>query len=208
MDVITSIETVRKRVKLVVNETEVLYLTPRQLRERGYAQGEELSLDELKKNLLLEQYPYALNKAVQALAVRPRSRGEIEASLRQKLMMDETIEMVIYKLEKEGFLNDADFASDWAQSRTKRMVGTARIRQELRQKGVDSELIDIAVDELDEDEAAAAADTLARKLLKRYQNEEPKKAMEKALAAMQRRGFSYPEAAKSLQAAIQAERDE
>ena len=142
------------------------------------------------------------------LAQRARASGEIKQKLRRKLYMEDTIEMVIYKLEKERFLNDEEFAREWAASRARSRIGKSRIMQELRMKGIPQEMAENALDEVDEDESDEAAAALALKLLKRYSSEpDERKAMQKMLAAMARRGYGYEESRRAIAAAME-QRDE
>ena len=138
------------------------------------------------------------------LAQRARASGEIKQKLRRKLYMEDTIEMVIYKLEKERFLNDEEFAREWAASRARSRIGKSRIMQELRMKGIPQEMAENALDEVDEDESDEAAAALALKLLKRYSSEpDERKAMQKMLAAMARRGYGYEESRRAIAAAME-----
>lgn len=172
------------------------------------AVGAEEDVEALKAWLLPRQYPEALNYAVSLLAARARASGEIRQKLRLRRYMDDTIEMVEYKLEKEKLLDDRAFAREWAASCARRQMGKSRILQELRRKGISRELCEQALEELDGDEGGAAAAALAAKLLRRYGKEpDRRKAMGKLLAAMARRGYSYEEARQAMEAAL-AELDE
>ena len=145
----------------------------------------------------------ALNDAVTLLAQRAQASGEIRQKLRRKLYMEDTIEMVLYKLEKERLMDDEAFARDWAASRARCQVGRSRILRELRMKGIPQELAQHALDELDEDEGDQAAIALAAKLLRRYSGEaDERKAMQKLLAAMARRGYGYEESKRAIETAI------
>lgn len=75
-------------------------------------------------------------------------------------------------------------------------------------KGVDRETAENAVAELDEEENEDHAYELALKLVKKHQDEEPYKAMNKVLAAMARRGFGFDEAKTAASRAIEALREE
>ena len=87
---------------------------------------------------------------------------------------------------------------------SRRQMGRTRIGQELRRKGVAPELIQQALEALDEEEAEDAALVLARKLLKRYEREpDPRKAMQKLLMAMARRGYGFEEARAAAERALQ-----
>lgn len=169
------------------------------------AVGAEEDVEALKAWLLPRQYPEALNYAVGLLAARARASGEIRQKLRLRRYMDDTIEMVEYKLEKEKLLDDRAFAREWAASCARRQMGKNRILQELRRKGISQELCEQALEELDGDEGDAAAAALAAKLLRRYGKEpDRRKAMGKLLAAMARRGYGYEEARRAVEAALAA----
>ncbi|MBQ7867077.1 MAG: regulatory protein RecX [Clostridia bacterium] len=196
----------KKRSSVIVMENgEKFWMTRSQLHEREpIAEGQELDTDELRQWLLPRQYPMALNDAVALLAQRAQSSGEIAQKLRRRLYMEDTIEMVLYKLEKERLLDDESFAREWAASRARSQVGRSRIRQELRMKGIKPETVEIALEEMDEEESDDAAAALAKKLLKRYEREpDERKAMQKLLAAMARRGYGYEESREAVEKALE-----
>ena len=120
--------------------------------------------------------------------------------------MDDTVDMVLYKLEKEGLVDDEAFARDWAAARARHQMGRSRILRELTQKGLSRACAQRAVAALDAQEGEDAAEALARKLLRRYAGEaDEKKAMGKMLAAMARRGYGFEEARRALEAAMRRE---
>ena len=203
-DLITAVERSKKGAVVTLNGEEKIFVSRALLIEREFAEGQSLQRDELAQWLLPRQYPEALNLAVSLLAQRARSSGEIQKKLRDKFYLPETIEMVLYKLEKEHFLNDESFAMEYAAALSRRQMGRTRIGQELRRKGVAPELIRQALEALDEEEAEDAALVLARKLLKRYEREpDPRKAMQKLLMAMARRGYGFEEARAAAERALQ-----
>ena len=207
-DLITAVERSKKGAVVTLNGEEKIFVSRALLIEREFAEGQALQRDELAQWLLPRQYPEALNLAVSLLAQRARSSGEIEQKLRDRFYLPETVEMVLYKLEKEHFLNDEAFAMEYAAALSRRQTGRARIAQDLRRKGIDPALIQRALEELDEEEADDAAFTLARKLLKRYEREpDPRKAMQKLLMAMARRGYGFEEARAAAERALQEPED-
>ena len=182
-DLITAVERSKKGAVVTLNGEEKIFVSRALLFEREFTEGQSLRRDELAQWLLPRQYPEALNLAV-------------------------TIEMVLYKLEKEHFLNDEAFAMEYAAALSRRQMGRTRIGQELRRKGVAPELIQHALEALDEEEAEDAALVLARKLLKRYEREpDPRKAMQKLLMAMARRGYGFEEARAAAERALQEPED-
>lgn len=205
LDVVKEINEKRHSAVVVMESGEQFWLTWTQLQEHEpFGVGLEVDTDELRQWLLPRQYPMALNDAVALLAQRARASGEIRQKLRRKLYMEDTIEMVLYKLEKERLMDDEAFARDWAASRARCQIGRSRIMRELRMKGISQEMAEAALDEVDEEESDEAAVTLARKLLKRYSSEaDERKAMQKMLAAMARRGYGYEESRQAIETAIE-----
>lgn len=189
---------------------DALWISRRLLSERSdIAVGGETDVEELRQWLLPRQYVEALDYAVSLLAARARASGEIEKKLKMRRYLDDTVEMVLYKLEKEKLLNDEAFARDWAASRARRQMGKSRIMQELRQKGVSREMAERALEELDEQESSDAAAELAKKLLRRHGGEaDERKAMNKIMAAMARRGYGYDDSRRAVEAALQAMEEE
>lgn len=202
-DMITDIMEEKPGVAVTVNGDKVYRLSWDAFKERPLTKGEALDLEAFEQWLLPRQYPQALNKAVAFLAVRARSGQEVRKKLETKGYMDETIDMVLFKLEKEHILDDVAFAQDFAKARAHRQLGKSRILMELRQKGISREIAEQAVSELDAEETDSQAEALALKLLRRYEKEpDPRKAMQKVLAAMARRGYGYGPASKAVEAAL------
>ena len=201
-DLVTRMTEVRNGYQVTVNDTDTFHLSKAELRELPLCEGQSLDWAEYQKNLLVLQYPDALNRAVRLLAIRPRSRREVERALQLRGCLPDTVEMVIYKLEKEKLLDDAEFASVWAQARSQQGIGRSRIRQELRMKGVDSETAEAALNGLDSETEDQQTLEVAEKLFRRYHELTPSDAFRKALPAMQRRGYAYGEAYRALKAVI------
>ena len=203
-DVIAAVEENRRGALISMESGEKLWLSREALCEHAALRpGDELNLEELKAWLLPRQYPEALNTAVALLAQQARASGEIRKKLERKPYLEDTIDMVLYKLEKEKLLNDQEFAREWAASRARCQVGRNRILQELLQKGVDRDTARMALDEMDEEEKEEAAVALACRLVKRHAKEtDERKAMNKVLMARARRGYCYDESRCAIEKAL------
>ena len=135
------------------------------------------------------------------LARRPHSKGEIERKLENAHYDDEVIGLVLYKLEKEKLLDDLDFARQWVESRMHK-YGAGRIRQELRMKDIDPEMIDEVLEAATEDEQLQHAVDFARKKLKTIRvSDDRQKVFRNTVAALVRRGFSWETARKAFEIA-------
>lgn len=209
-DVITDVSLSKKGALVTVNHgEEVLYISREYWQERSFAQGQETDLEEVRQWLLPRQYPEALNYAVSLLALRARSSGEIRQKLLARHYMEDTADMVLFRLEKERFVNDEAFARDYAAQLSRRRLGKNRILQELRQKGIPAAMAEEALGELDQEEAMEGAVQLAVKLMPKYAREaDARKGMQKWMAAMLRRGYSFEESKAAIEEALAQAQDE
>lgn len=79
-------------------------------------------------------------RALRALAQRDHSRSELARKL-EGHGTDEEIASLLADLEHQGLLSDVRFAESFVASRARRF-GSARLRFDLRRKGVDESLIE------------------------------------------------------------------
>ena len=92
------------------------------------------------------------------LARREHSPRELRLKLEQRGFLPGAIQPGLEQLREQGYLSEARFAESLARHRLSQGYGELRIRAELRQHELGSELIGQAVDALDADwpELAAA----------------------------------------------------
>ncbi len=199
MELIRDVAVIRSRVCITLDSNEKYYLSRKDVLEGGFAAGQEVDPEEFRRFVVLHQYRKALDRAVAMLALRPCSRGEIRQKLHSALFSDETIEMVLYKLEREKLLDDTDFSLQWAAYRAGHRYGSRRIYQELRYKGVSEEDAREALASLPEEEQLSQAVYLAEKALRRRNPAGLSPAeVQKLLAYLVRRGYDWDTARQAL----------
>jgi regulatory protein len=88
-----------------------------------------------------------MNRAVNLLAAKPRSIGELRERLLEKNWTNlEIVNVVIAKLEEYGYLDDRKFAEDLALSKLRQKPqGKRRLQQAMSQKRLDRETLDNAI---------------------------------------------------------------
>ena len=142
--------------------------------------------DLLWKDQVARDYDHVLT----FLGVRPRSEREVRDRLDKHGYPEEIVALVIEKLRGLDLIDDTAFAEYWVEQRQlHRPRGSRLLRQELRQKGVSSEVVSEALDAApdDTDDAYRAAARKAQSL--RALDE---RAFRQRLGAfLQRRGFGY-----------------
>lgn len=85
----------------------------------------------------------AFKESIRLLKYRERSRFEIEYRLKHKGFSQPDIEKVVKKLMSLGYINDERFAEMWIKDRVQvKPMGSSRLKNELRKKGISSDIID------------------------------------------------------------------
>jgi regulatory protein len=92
-------------------------------------------------------------------------------------------------LTARGYLDDAAFARHWVTTRAARGYGAARLRAELRARGVAAGLIEAALGALDRGGQLEEARRLARRRLPPLRRVAPDKAAARLRDHLLRRGF-------------------
>lgn len=100
------------------------------------------------------------------LSVRPRTRAELDKALHRRGVADDVIAEVLDRYADVGMIDDSAFARAWVTSRHHgRGLARRALAGELRRKGVDSEITEIALAEVDgESEESTARELVARRL--------------------------------------------
>lgn len=129
--------------------------------------------------------------ALKLLAYRPRSRAELQARLVRKGYSEETIKQVLTRLERAGWVDDAQFAALWVRQRARRKkLGRDRLRWELHHKGIDRETAEAAVAaEVNDDSELVQARLVAAQARSQLIGIEPRKAARRLAGRLARRGF-------------------
>ncbi len=147
---------------------------------------------ELRANVMQEDAVLsAYSAAIDLLAHRARSEREIRDRLRRRDFDTVVIDRVILRLREHRYLDDAEFARAWIENRTThRPRGDRALRQELRRKGVDNQVIDTALDVADLDQAAMALEA-ARRKAPSLAGLDPRVRQRRLIGFLQRRGFGW-----------------
>lgn len=132
--------------------------------------------------------------AVKALGRRMRSEAELRRLMRARVEPgargDVAIAAVLVRLKEYGYLDDASFAETYARLRQENQkLGERRVRQDLQQKGVGSELIAETLEARygQTNEEALAREHLERKRIRKPENpKETARVMRRLVTA----GFS------------------
>jgi regulatory protein len=133
-------------------------------------------------------------RALGLLAVRPRSRRELERRLLAARFDPEEVEDVLARLERVGLVDDEAFARQFAEHRFgARKEGTRAVAQGLRAAGIAPALAQAVSEDAPDDDEARAAD-LARARASRLVGVAPEKAFSRLSSLLTTSGLVSGEA--------------
>jgi regulatory protein len=134
-------------------------------------------------------FEIAYEQALNFLNYRQRSQAEVRKNLQAHQVPDQVIASVLERLEVNGLVNDHSFAQIWVENRIEfRPRSKKALVRELRQRGLDDEIIDQAVEQVDEDQQAYQA---AVKYLRKLNTDEWQEFRLRLTNYLLRRGFNF-----------------
>jgi regulatory protein len=143
-------------------------------------------VEELKREDAGEK---AYQRALHYLSYRERSEQEVRENLEKHEVPQEIIEDTLERLRDQSLVNDDSFAETWVENRKAfHPRGKRALAVELRRKGVSREVIDRALEDVDE---YAMAEKVAAKKIRRLRNLEWPDFRKKMYGYLSRRGFNY-----------------
>jgi regulatory protein len=159
----------------------------------GLKKGDQLTEQQVEQILLNEEKKKAKDRALKFLSYRDRSEKEIRTKLKDIGYDEKIIEWVIGELKRLKFLDDERFAQSYAQTQMiTRPMGEYYLRRELKQKGLEAELIEQTIEKVyEEKDQLSVAIELAQQRKKRYKNIDEIKAKKRVSDFLLRRGFDW-----------------
>lgn len=138
----------------------------------------------------IEEDPYsvALTIALGAIGRRSLSKKQLSDHLLKRGTPIEVLDQTILRLEEMGYLNDLDFARNFAD-RSRRKQSKRAIIQGLKGRSIDQETIDWVVEDLTEEDEFALALKFAEKKW-RLGTGDDEGMRRRVHSALMRRGFT------------------
>ena len=175
------------RYSIFVDDKYAFSLSAEGLLDAHLVTGQELSQVDVTDYKRLSQEDKAYNLALAYVARRMRSEGELHDYCRPKQYAPELAEQLLAKLRRLRFVDDAEFARRWVENRRRlKATSTKKLRLELREKKVNSEVIQTVLAEDETDEHQLLRDLVEKKRrISRYQDDQ------KLMMYLARQGFTY-----------------
>lgn len=149
----------------------------------------------MDREALEKAYQAALDAAARQLSYRGLSAKALREKLMQKGHTEDAADYALAWLTERGLLDDGRFAEEIVRSCMRRGYGELRIRQELYKRGIDREAADAAMETTYAPDTRAVYALLDKKL--KGDTSDPK-AVQRAIAYVQRRGYQWGEIRRAL----------
>jgi regulatory protein len=144
------------------------------------------------------------------LTARARTRAELEGQLAKRGYPEDVCVRVLDRLGSAGLIDDADFADQWVRSRHANAgKGKRALAAELRNKGVDDEIIQVALQDIDAAAERVRAEQLVQSKLRReaLSDSDDVKVMRRLVGMLARRGYNQSMAVDVVSVELTAERE-
>jgi len=180
----------KKRVNIYLDGKFAFGLDADNFLKAGLKVGQFITQKQVDDLVFKNEFQKLLDRTLRLISRRPRSEKEICDYLKRKKSPPKLIDDVIKKLKQLKQIDDETFTLWWVGQRsTFRPRGKFGLTMELKQKGVDKEIIKKVIEEkVDE---LPLAKKLAQKKFKTYKNLPREERYQKMSAFLARRGFSW-----------------
>ncbi len=155
-----------------------------------------------------EQLEFARRIALNLLETRARSEAELRRAMARKDVAEDIAEELLSRLTAVGLVDDEAFAVALVNTRIKvARRGEARIRLELREKGVSDDVAAGALAQVDPEDELQAAVIFAAKKVRSMSGLDEAVAKRRLYGALARRGFG-PDVVRGVVADALGSRDD
>ena len=173
---------------LYIDGEPAFTLDTRTLQEEGIRKGVEISDEQLHSLVIKSEHRRAKEKALYFLGFRDHTRKELFNKLK-RTESEKAAEYAVNKMIELGFVDDERFARNYAEQLINvKHLSIRGVRQKLFEKGVERDIIDEVLEELEVDPQENIRSLIERKY-ERYLNDE--KGVKKTVSALQRMGYNW-----------------
>lgn len=147
----------------------------------------------------------AVEKALRVLNAASQTRSGLAQKLKRAGFSPVATEAACVRVEAMGYVDDRAFAQALLGKRQRQGRGVRVIASELRHKGLDPDLVDDVVGEVDAEEELRRAVELAERLWQRREDEPLVRRREHVAGALLRRGYPTWVVRKAVERAAEGE---
>ncbi|MFL4473960.1 regulatory protein RecX [Paeniglutamicibacter sp. MACA_103] len=125
------------------------------------------------------------------LTASAKSRAQLKTKLLEKEIPEHIAEELLERFEEIQLVDDEAFAEGWVRSRSRsRGLARSAIKRELRDKGIEGDIAENALEQIDEEsEEATARDLVERKLRAPSMGADKEKSVRRLVGMLARKGY-------------------
>ncbi|HFI0468473.1 TPA: recombination regulator RecX [Streptococcus suis] len=194
---ITKIEKKKRLYLLEVEGQEKTYITEDTIVRFMLSKDKDITEEEFQAVRDFAQFSYGKNLVLYFISFKQRTRKEVLDYLAKYEISGAPAQKIVANLEEDKWIDDKAYVETYIrQNGLSGDKGPAMLRQKLMMKGISKTLIDGGLQEAD---FSDLADKVAEKLLRKYQNKLPLRALQdKLIQGLIAKGFSYELAKQSM----------
>lgn len=199
---ITAVEPRRKQMcALFIDGEYVMNLDAQTLIENRFDVGREIDDDELKDIIDKSNERRAKEKALWLISYRSHSKKELFDKLKRSFD-EESAQKAVDRMEELGLINDEEFARLYARKLVNgKKMSVKAAEYELYRKGIDKITAEQVLGELEYDPQTQIIEFITKK----YKNFNDEKIRRRAVAALQRKGYSWEEIRQAIESLVSEE---
>ena len=199
---ITAVEPRRKQMcALFIDGEYVMNLDAQTLIENRFDVGREIDDDELKDIIDKSNERRAKEKALWLISYRSHSKKELFDKLKRGFD-EESAQKAVDRMEELGLINDEEFARLYARKLVNgKKMSVKAAEFELYRKGIDKITVEQVLGELEYDPQTQIIEFITKK----YKNIQDEKIKRRAVAALQRKGYSWEEIKQAIESLVSEE---
>jgi regulatory protein len=128
--------------------------------------------------------------ALRQLTAAPRSRAQLEEAMARRDVPADVATRVLDRFTEVGLVDDTAYAEMLVRTRhAERGLARRALAQELRRKGIEPEVAEVALEQVDEDDERAAARRLVEKKARSTRGLDPQVRRRRLAGMLSRKGF-------------------
>ena len=199
---ITAVEPRRKQMcALFIDGEYVMNLDAQTLIENRFDVGREIDDDELREIIDKSNERRAKEKALWLISYRSHSKKELFDKLKRGFD-EESAQKAVDRMEELGLINDEEFARLYARKLVNgKKMSVKAAEFELYRKGIDKITAEQVLGELEYDPQTQIIEFITKK----YKNIQDEKIKRRAVAALQRKGYSWEEIRQAIESLVSEE---
>lgn len=175
----------------------------------GLTKGMELGDDFVRDVLEAEEAQKAYKLAVNYLSYRMRAISEVKDYLIKKEIGEQAIKKAIARLKEQRYLNDAEFAKAYVQTKFNTSPsGPIKIKRELEQLQIDTEIVDTVISGLTHEELVEKAGKFVKRKQMETNRRSATEVQQRIQQTLMQRGFSFVIISEAIQTFWEEEDDD